>query len=192
MTAQPGPAQPGSGLPGPGLPGTKPGSTVPPGLTPLSSQPGAFRQGSQSGRQRTRAPKPRVVDATGASGVWRADDPGARRRPPQLVPSTTSLAELADDLLDRARDDETRRAAQSVLSLPDLRATVIALAAEAELPENEPRNGASLHVLVGRVLLRTAGQEVTVGTGELVAIPAQPHSIRADEDTALLLTVPLA
>lgn len=170
---------------------------MPPGLTPLSSppgasQPGAFRQGSQSGRQRTRAPKPRVVDATGASGVWRADDPGARHRPPQLVPSATSLAELADDLLDRARDDETRRAAQSVLSLPDLRATVIALAAEAELPENEPRNGASLHVLVGRVLLRTAGQEVTVGTGELVAIPAQPHSIRADEDTALLLTVPLA
>ena len=124
--------------------------------------------------------------------MWRDGDPSARRRPPQLLPSVVMLAELADDLLERARDDETRRAAQSVLSLPDLRSTVIALAAEAELPENEPRNGASLQVLVGRVTLRTAGQDLAVGSGELVAIPAQRHSIRAETDAALLLTVPLA
>ena len=104
----------------------------------------------------------------------------------------TGLAELADDLLDQARDDETRRAARSVLSLPDLRATVIALAAEAELPDNEPRNGASLQVLVGRVLLLTAGQQVPVAAGEIVAIPAQRHGIRAVVDSALLLTVPFA
>jgi quercetin dioxygenase-like cupin family protein len=107
------------------------------------------------------------------------------------VPSVTELTELAADLLERARDDETRRAAQSVLSLPDLRSTVIALAAEAELPENEPRNGASLQVLVGQVTVRTAGQDLRVDAGELVAIPAQRHSIRAEQDSALLLTVPL-
>jgi quercetin dioxygenase-like cupin family protein len=139
------------------------------------------------GRQRTRGP---LVDATGAGGVWR--DPSARHRPPLLVPSVTELAELADDLLDQARDDETRRAARSVLSLPDLRATVIALAAEAELPENEPQGGASLQVLVGRVLLRTADQELVVAAGEIVAIPAQRHGIRAEVDSALLLTVPIA
>ncbi|HET8615748.1 MAG TPA: hypothetical protein VFL94_09505 [Actinomycetales bacterium] len=160
-------------------------------MQPGSAPVGGFRQGSQSGRQRTRAPRTPFVDATGAGGTWRDSDPAARRRPPQLVPSVTDVAELAADLLERAKADETRRAAQSVLSLPDLRSTVIALAAEAELPENEPRNGASLHVLVGRVTLRTAGQDLAVAVGELVAIPAQQHSIRADEDSALLLTVPL-
>jgi quercetin dioxygenase-like cupin family protein len=161
-------------------------------LTPLvASQPGAFRQGSESGRQRTRGPRRRFVDATGAGGVWRDEDPSARHRPPQLVPTVTSLAELADDLVMQARDDETHRAAQVVVSLPDLRATVIALAAEAELPDNEPGNGASLHVLAGRVTLRTAGQDLPVAAGELVAVPAQRHAIRAEEDSALLLTVPL-
>jgi quercetin dioxygenase-like cupin family protein len=138
------------------------------------------------GRQRTRGP---FVDATGASGVWR--DPAARHRPPQLLPSVTELAELADELLEQARDDETRRAARSVVSLPDLRTTVVALAAEAELPENEPRGGASLQVLIGRVLLRTADQDVAVAAGEIVAIPAQRHGIRAETDSALLLTVPI-
>jgi quercetin dioxygenase-like cupin family protein len=104
----------------------------------------------------------------------------------------TDLAELADDLLELARDDETRRAARSVLSLPDLRATVIALAADAELPENEPKGGASLQVLVGKVLLLTAGQQIPVAAGEIVAIPAQRHGIRAEVDSALLLTVPIA
>lgn len=123
--------------------------------------------------------------------MWRPDDPTARHRPPQLVPAVTDLVELADDLLERARDDETRRAAQVVVSLPDLRVTVVALAAEAELPDNEPRNGASLQVLVGSVTLRTAGQQVAVAPGQLVAVPAQRHSIRAEDDSALLLTVPL-
>ena len=77
------------------------------------------------------------------------------------------------------------------LSLPDLRATVVALAAEAELPENEPRSGASLQVLVGCVVLRTAGQDVAVASGEIVALPAQRHGIRAEVDSALLLTVPI-
>jgi quercetin dioxygenase-like cupin family protein len=139
------------------------------------------------GRQRTRGP---FVDATGAGGVWR--DPSARHRPPQLLPSVTALGELADELLEQARDDETRRAARSVLSLPDLRATVVALAAEAELPENEPKGGASLQVLVGRVVLRTADQDVAVASGEIVAIPAQRHGIRAEVDSALLLTVPIS
>jgi quercetin dioxygenase-like cupin family protein len=141
---------------------------------------------AQPGRQRTRG---RLVDATGAGGVWR--DPSARHRPPQLAPSVTALGELADDLLDQARDDETRRAARSVLSLPDLRATVIALAADAELPDNEPKGGASLQVLVGRVLLLTAGQQLALGAGEIVAIPAQRHGIRAEVDSVLLLTVPI-
>jgi quercetin dioxygenase-like cupin family protein len=121
--------------------------------------------------------------------VWR--DSSARHRPPQLLPSVTDLAELATELLEQARDDETRRAARSVLSLPDLRSTVIALAAEAELPTNEPRNGAALQVLVGRVVLRTAGQELAVAAGEIVPIPAQQHGIRAEVDAALLLTVPI-
>jgi quercetin dioxygenase-like cupin family protein len=165
---------------------------VPPGLTPLvAAEPGSFRRGTESGRQRTRSPKRRVVDAAGAGGVWRADDPAARHRPPQLVPSVSDLDELAEELLARAADDETRRAAQVVVSLPDLRSTVVALAAEAELPDNEPGNGASLQVLRGQVTLRTADQQVAVSPGQLVAVPAQRHSIRAEEDSALLLTVPL-
>jgi quercetin dioxygenase-like cupin family protein len=156
------------------------------------AQPGGFGQGVQSGRQRTRGPRAAFVDATGVGqGVWRDDDPRARHRPPQLVPSVSSLAELAAEVVERARDDETRRAAQSVLSLPDLRATVIGLAAGAELPENAPQGGASLQVLVGRVTVRVGGEDLAISAGELVPIPAQLHAIHADEDSALLLTVPL-
>lgn len=124
--------------------------------------------------------------------MWRADDPSARHRPPQLVPSVVDLDELAEELVSRATDDETRRAAQVVVSLPDLRTTVVALAAEAELSDAEPHNGASLQVLVGSVTLRTADQQIAVAPGQLVAVPAQRHSIRAEEDSALLLTVPLS
>lgn len=123
--------------------------------------------------------------------MWRADDPSARHRPPLLVPAVVDLDELTEELVARATDDETRRAAHVVVSLPDLRTTIVALAAEAELADTEPRNGASLQVLVGSVTLRTGDQQIAVAPGQLVAVPAQLHSIRAEEDSALLLTVPL-
>jgi quercetin dioxygenase-like cupin family protein len=34
-------------------------------------------------------------------------------------------------------------------------------------------------------------QDVAVAAGEIVAIPAQRHGIRAETDSALLLTVPI-
>lgn len=113
------------------------------------------------------------------------------RRPPELAPAVTDLAELAAELLDDARTNETRRAARVVLSGADLRATVIALLAEGELGENAPRTWASLQVLSGAVTLRVEGDEWVVGAGTIVPIGASRHSLRADVDSTLLLTVPL-
>ena len=71
----------------------------------------------------------------------------------------SSLTEVADQLLARAENSHSGRAAQSVYGGHDrvLRQTVIALAAGHELAEHESPGEATLQVLSGRVRLRTCG-----------------------------------
>lgn len=72
-----------------------------------------------------------------------------------------------------------------------MRATVIALAAGAELAEHESPPAATLHVIVGETRLSAAGRAVLVGDGEIVAIPSERHSLSAITDAVVLLTVAL-
>ena len=102
-----------------------------------------------------------------------------------------SLASLADELLERARQGHSGRAAQTVYGGHEhgLRQTLIALAGGHELAEHESPGEATLQVLTGRVRL-TAGDEAWEGaSGDLVAIPPARHALAALEDAAVLLTV---
>jgi quercetin dioxygenase-like cupin family protein len=102
-----------------------------------------------------------------------------------------SLDALARELLERAASANGGRAAQTVIGGHEkiLRQTVIAIIKDAALTEHANPGEASVHVLHGRVLL-AAGEHTWEGRdGDLLIIPDAPHSLRALQDSAVLLTV---
>ena len=101
-----------------------------------------------------------------------------------------ALAEAAEALLAAARSSGTSgRAARTLVHGTGLRATAIALCAGHELGEHESPPAATLQVLAGHVVLRGAGREWSLDAGRLVPIPPERHSLFAETDAVVLLTV---
>lgn len=95
-------------------------------------------------------------------------------------------------LLDQARADARGKASMPVVRGPLQRAVLVALAAGGELGEHGSPPAATLHTLIGEVLLHAAGPDAPswlVPAGSLVPIPAERHGVRADIDSVFLLTV---
>ncbi|WP_425394180.1 cupin domain-containing protein [Actinomadura oligospora] len=102
-----------------------------------------------------------------------------------------SLTALAREHLGRAREASSGRSAETVHGGHErqLRQTLIALRAGARLADHENPGDATLHVLSGRVRL-VAGKDSWDGApGDLLIIPDATHSLDAEEDSAVLLTV---
>jgi quercetin dioxygenase-like cupin family protein len=100
------------------------------------------------------------------------------------------LHTLSAELMQRATDEHSGRAARTLPHPVDgLRQTVIALRAGAELGEHESPGPASLVVLRGRVRLVAGEETVAVGAHEFSPIPDRRHSLHADEDSVVLLSV---
>ena len=100
------------------------------------------------------------------------------------------LQQLADELLGEARSASAGRAARTLPHPVDgMRQTVIALRAGAELSEHESPGAASLQVLRGTVRLLAADETVEVGATQITPIPDRRHSLAADEDSVVLLSV---
>jgi quercetin dioxygenase-like cupin family protein len=108
-----------------------------------------------------------------------------------------SLDALARELLSRATSGAASgaagdsRAAQTVVGGHEkaLRQTVIALAKDAALAEHVSPGEATLYVLRGRVTLAAGADSWEGRDGDLLLIPAAPHSLTAQADSAVLLTV---
>lgn len=102
-----------------------------------------------------------------------------------------SLTHLADEQLDAARASTAGRAAHTIHGGHDhmLRQTLIALADGRELAEHQSPGQATLQVLRGRVRLRTADDEWQGEQGDYLVIPQERHSLHADTDAVVLLTV---
>ena len=103
-----------------------------------------------------------------------------------------SLTALADELLAAAKEASAGRAARTVHGGADfaLRQTVIALAAGRGLDEHESPGEATLQVLRGDVRLEGVTSGSVRGTaGDLLTIPDERHSLAADADSVVLLTV---
>jgi quercetin dioxygenase-like cupin family protein len=97
---------------------------------------------------------------------------------------------LADQLLERATSERAGRAARSLPHPVDgLRQTVIALRAGAELAEHESPGAASLMVIRGRVRLVTDEESVELRGNHISPIPDRRHSLQAEEDSVVLLSV---
>ncbi|GAA2097582.1 hypothetical protein GCM10009841_09990 [Microlunatus panaciterrae] len=99
------------------------------------------------------------------------------------------LSDHAVELLDEAGGSPAQRAARTLISGSVQRVTMIALLAGAELAEHASPSGASLQVLRGEASLLAGDRVWPLRAGELIAIPPQRHSVQAQTDAVLLLTV---
>jgi quercetin dioxygenase-like cupin family protein len=101
-----------------------------------------------------------------------------------------SLDAIAREQLEAAARADSARASTTVVGGHEhvMRQTVIALTAGAVLAEHENPGEASIYVIVGRVDLQVGKDSWQARTGDLVEIPPARHSLRAIEDSAVLLT----
>ncbi|MGY1735810.1 LuxR family transcriptional regulator [Geodermatophilus sp. SYSU D00684] len=100
------------------------------------------------------------------------------------------LHRLAGELLERAAAASAGRAARTLPHPVDgLRQTVIALRGGAVLDEHDSPGAASLLVLRGRVRLIAGDDVAELATHQAAPIPDRRHSVAADEDSVLLLSV---
>ena len=102
----------------------------------------------------------------------------------------TNLHDLGRELLERAANETPRRAGRTLPHPVDgLRQTVIALMGGAELSEHESPGPASLLVIRGHVRLVAGDETVELRTHEIGPIPNRRHSLHADENSVVLLSV---
>lgn len=108
--------------------------------------------------------------------------------------SLSPLITLAEEHLASARATQTGRSALTVHGGPGrrLRQTLMALVAGRSLAEHDSPGDATLQVLRGRVRLVAQDQSWTGAEGDLLVIPDARHSLHADEDAVVLLTVALS
>lgn len=102
-----------------------------------------------------------------------------------------SLKALARELLEQAAGAGGGRTARTVIGGHErvLRQTVIAMVKDAALTEHANPGEASVYVLHGRVELAADGQTWEGRSGDLLIVPDAPHSLRALQDSSVLLTV---
>lgn len=102
-----------------------------------------------------------------------------------------SLTALARAQLETARSTSNGRASKTIYGGHEhsLRQTVIALTGGQELHEHENPGEATVHVLQGRVELRTDDVAWNGSAGDLLIVPDARHSLAAVEDSVVLLTV---
>jgi len=102
-----------------------------------------------------------------------------------------SLDALAREQLQAAHQASNGRSARTVFGGHEhvLRQTVIALLAGHVLSDHENPGEATVHVLRGRVRLRSGNDTWDGRQGDLLVIPAAVHGLEATEDAVVLLTV---
>jgi quercetin dioxygenase-like cupin family protein len=101
-----------------------------------------------------------------------------------------SLDAVAREQLAAAGRTPARRVATTIVGGHEhvMRQTVVALKADAVLAEHENPGEATVYIISGRIELGVGADVWQARTGDLVEIPRARHSLRALEDSALLLT----
>lgn len=78
----------------------------------------------------------------------------------------------------------------SLLKTPTLQLMRLVLSAGQTVPEHDVPGEITIHCLEGKALVKTPGQEHTLGAGELMALPGgEPHALAAVSDTSLLVAI---
>ena len=102
-----------------------------------------------------------------------------------------SLTALTRHHLEAALKASSGRSAHTLYGGHDhvLRQTLIALRAGTSLDEHENPGEATVQVLHGRVTLVTEDSSWNGSPGDLMVVPDARHALKANEDSAVLLTV---
>ena len=115
----------------------------------------------------------------------------AGRGPAGAPHEVTSLPAAAAELLEQARGSRAGRAARTLIpgAHAPLKQTLFALVAGQSLAEHDTPTAAALQVLLGRVRLVAAGDELYLGAGDYAPIPPVRHQVDSVDDAVVLLTV---
>ena len=80
--------------------------------------------------------------------------------------------------------------ARTLAKYDDVRIVLIALRANARMPEHKTEGRISVHVLAGHIQVKAAGRTFNLRPSGLLALDqGLPHDVEALEESALLLTI---
>jgi quercetin dioxygenase-like cupin family protein len=113
------------------------------------------------------------------------------RRPDQMADTLLGRFTLDQEI---ARfppgEDASGRRAETLVKTDRLRVVLVTLRAGSALQEHTARAPITIQALRGRLVATVAGHDYGLAPGELIALDADvPHSVRADEEGAFLLTM---
>jgi quercetin dioxygenase-like cupin family protein len=92
--------------------------------------------------------------------------------------------------LDRRLLADHGRTARTLVKEGPLRLTLIAIAANGDMPEHQTEGPVSIHVIEGDVTFAGAGKEFSLGPGDVLVFAAGvPHAARSRAGCVFLLTV---
>jgi quercetin dioxygenase-like cupin family protein len=105
--------------------------------------------------------------------------------------TTVDLRSAAAELLASLPQQPSGRAARTLASgaHAPLKQTLLALEAGHRLQDHRAPGQATIEVLIGRVRITGAAEEVALEAGHWAPIPSEVHGLAADEDSVALLTV---
>lgn len=105
--------------------------------------------------------------------------------------ATVNISDVTKALLEEAHDASSGRAARTLQSAAHapLKQTLMALRASESLADHTAPGPATLLVLQGAVTLRSGQDELPLSAGDWTPIPTTTHSLRAQNDAVVLLTV---
>lgn len=101
------------------------------------------------------------------------------------------LDSIADELLGRAREENSGRASHNLLFGREhpLSQTIITILAGHGLGEHDSPGEATLQVLRGQVRFVAGSDSCELAAGDFLPIPPERHAVDALEDSVLLLSV---
>jgi quercetin dioxygenase-like cupin family protein len=104
--------------------------------------------------------------------------------------TTTSLKTTATRWTDIVEFPQTGAKSKTLIEDENCRYTLMALAAGMHFPEHANPRNATVNVIEGQGVLTLEGEEIVLGSGIFVFIPATaPHAIKAITNLAFLLTL---
>ena len=115
----------------------------------------------------------------------------ATRRRPSPPEAPLDLHAAATALLDEAHGLAAGRSARTLTpgGGAALKQTLLALTAGQRLQDHVAPGPTTLTGIVGTAVLRHEDRDLTLAAGQWASCPTDPHSLEAETDTVLLITV---